>query len=70
MPPGGKRNFKTKSDAQDAHEAIRPVDVTLTPEDVKPYLAPDQYQVYRAHLGALRRFPDGGGPLPRYDRDH
>lgn len=23
-----------------------------------------------AHLGALRRFPDGGGPLPRYDRDH
>ena len=47
LAPGGKRNFKTKSDAQDAHEAIRPVDVTLTPEDVKPYLAPDQYQVYR-----------------------
>ena len=44
-----KRTWKTKSAtaAQDAHEAIRPVDVTLTPEDVKPYLAPDQYQVYR-----------------------
>ena len=24
LAPGGKRNFKTKSDAQDAHEAIRP----------------------------------------------
>ena len=47
LAPGGKRNFKTKSDAQDAHEAIRPVDVTLTPEDARPYLAPDQYQVYR-----------------------
>ena len=32
LAPGGKRRmFKTKSDAQDAHEAIRPVDVTLTP---------------------------------------
>ena len=47
LAPGRKRNFKTKSDAQDAHEAIRPVDVTLTPEDAKPFLAPDQYQVYR-----------------------
>ena len=32
LAPGGKRNFKTKSDAQDAHEAIRPVDVNITPE--------------------------------------
>ncbi len=47
LAPGGKRNFRTKSDAQDAHEAIRPVDVTLTPEDARPYLAPDQYQIYR-----------------------
>ncbi len=41
------RAFKTKSGAQDAHEAIRPVDVTLTPEEVKPYLTVEQYQVYR-----------------------
>lgn len=45
---GGKgRAFKTKTGAQDAHEAIRPVDVTLTPEDVKPYLTAEQHQVYR-----------------------
>lgn len=47
LAPGGKRHFKGKAGAQDAHEAIRPVDVTLTPEEVKPFLAPDQYQVYR-----------------------
>ncbi len=47
LAPGGKRNFKGKAGAQDAHEAIRPVDVTLAPEDVKSFLAPDQYQVYR-----------------------
>lgn len=46
--PGGKgRTFKTKSGAQDAHEAIRPVDVSITPDEVKPHLAPDQYQLYR-----------------------
>ncbi|MEG1609662.1 MAG: type I DNA topoisomerase [Bilophila sp.] len=47
LAPGGKRTFKGKAGAQDAHEAVRPIDVTLTPDDVKPYLAPDQYQVYR-----------------------
>lgn len=47
LAPGGKRDFKGKAGAQDAHEAIRPVDVALSPEDVKPYLAPDQYQLYR-----------------------
>jgi len=47
LAPGGKRDFKGKAGAQDAHEAIRPVDVTLSPEDVKPHLAPDQYQLYR-----------------------
>ena len=47
LAPGGKRNFKTKSDAQDAHEAIRPVDVNITPEMVKAALPPDQYNLYR-----------------------
>ncbi|MBR5734074.1 MAG: type I DNA topoisomerase, partial [Desulfovibrionaceae bacterium] len=48
LAPGGKgRAFKGKESAQDAHEAIRPVDVTVTPEEVKPFLAPDQYQLYR-----------------------
>ena len=47
MAPGGKgRVFKGKTSAQDAHEAIRPVDVTLTPQDVKEFLTPDQYRLY------------------------
>ena len=48
MAPGGKgRAFKGKAGAQDAHEAIRPVDVTLTPDQVKPFLTPEQYQLYK-----------------------
>jgi DNA topoisomerase-1 len=45
--PEKARHFKTKAGAQDAHEAIRPVDVFLTPEEVKPYLPRDQYSLYR-----------------------
>ncbi len=41
------RYFKSKGGAQDAHEAIRPVDVTLTPDSVKPFLTPEQYNLYR-----------------------
>ena len=33
--PGKARTYKTKAGAQDAHEAIRPSDVNLTPEKVK-----------------------------------
>jgi len=48
LAPGGKgRVYKSKSGAQDAHEAIRPVDVTVTPDEVKDIIAPDQYQLYR-----------------------
>ncbi|HEY7287022.1 MAG TPA: type I DNA topoisomerase [Vicinamibacterales bacterium] len=43
-----KPNFyKTKSDAQDAHEAIRPTSLEHDPETVKSYLTPDQYSLYR-----------------------
>jgi len=41
------RNYKSKSSSQDAHEAIRPVDVSITPEDVKDYLPKDHYMVYK-----------------------
>ncbi len=44
--PGKPRNFKSKGSAQDAHEAIRPVDVFLTPKEVQPYLSKDQFRVY------------------------
>ncbi len=37
-----------KSDTvQDAHEAIRPTDLAMTPERVRPYLSKDEYNVYR-----------------------
>src|SRR3989475_11402662 len=39
--------FKTKSDAQDAHEAIRPTSMEYDPETVRPYLTQDQYSLYR-----------------------
>ena len=39
--------FKTKSDAQDAHEAIRPTSLDHDPETVKAYLTEDQYSLYR-----------------------
>lgn len=45
--PKKARIYKAKGGAQDAHEAIRPVDVTITPEMAKPHLPPDQYNLYR-----------------------
>ncbi|MGB0037008.1 MAG: type I DNA topoisomerase [Candidatus Acidiferrales bacterium] len=39
--------FKSKKDAQDAHEAIRPTDVARTPESVKRYLEDDMYKLYQ-----------------------
>ncbi len=43
----GPRRYKSAAGAQDAHEAIRPTDVTLTPEAVRGSLTPDQYRLYR-----------------------
>jgi DNA topoisomerase-1 len=37
---------KEKGNVQDAHEAIRPVNVELTPQFVAPYLNPDLLKVY------------------------
>ncbi|MFA5644906.1 MAG: type I DNA topoisomerase [Candidatus Ratteibacteria bacterium] len=34
------------SNAQEAHEAIRPTDVTLSPNSIKEYLSADQYKLY------------------------
>ena len=46
LPPE-PRSFKTKSNAQDAHEAIRPSTPELTPERVKSSLSVDQYKLYK-----------------------
>ena len=45
--PAAPRQYKTKAGAQDAHEAIRPSDVDLTPERVKSDLTSEQYRLYR-----------------------
>ena len=45
--PDKPRYFKSRGGAQDAHEAIRPVDVRLTPDTLKSRLSPEQYQLYR-----------------------
>ncbi len=39
--------FKTKSGAQDAHEAIRPTQVHLDPERIRTSLTPEQYKLYK-----------------------
>ena len=49
--PGQPRRFKTKAGAQDAHEAIRPTDVNLTPERVRKDLTQEQYRLYRLIWG-------------------
>ena len=45
--PERPRYFKTKSGAQDAHEAIRPTSVSFTPESVKDALTAEQYKLYK-----------------------
>ena len=41
------RIFKNKNKSQDAHEAIRPTYIEKRPDDIKPYLTKDQYNIYR-----------------------
>lgn len=42
-----KPNFySSRKGAQDAHEAIRPTSVFLTPDSVKEYLSPEQFRLY------------------------
>lgn len=45
--PEKPRVFKSKSNAQDAHEAIRPSTIDLTPQRVKSSLSSDQYRLYK-----------------------
>ena len=45
--PAQTRHYKAKANAQDAHEAIRPSNVALTPEQVKGDLTGEQYRLYK-----------------------
>jgi DNA topoisomerase-1 len=44
--PGQAKFYASKKNAQQAHEAIRPTDVDLTPDDIKPFLTDEQYKLY------------------------
>ncbi len=44
--PDKPRHYASKKGAQEAHEAVRPTDVTYTPERVKSSLSADQYKLY------------------------
>ena len=44
--PDKPRYFKSRNNAQDGHEAIRPTMVELTPERVKGSLTADQFKIY------------------------
>lgn len=45
--PKSPRVFKSSANSQDAHEAIRPTNVNLTPDSVKSSLTADQYKIYK-----------------------
>jgi DNA topoisomerase I len=45
--PASPNTYKSKKDAQDAHEAIRPTSVLRTPESVEKFLQEDELKLYR-----------------------
>jgi len=45
--PAQANTFKSKKNTQDAHEAIRPTSLELTPESVRKHLKDDQFKLYR-----------------------
>jgi DNA topoisomerase-1 len=45
--PASPNIYKSKKDAQDAHEAVRPTSAMRTPDEMAPFLAEDQLKLYR-----------------------
>ena len=45
--PDKPKVYKTKKGAQDAHEAMRPSNPALVPENIKKSLTPDQFKLYK-----------------------
>jgi DNA topoisomerase-1 len=45
--PATANEYKGKKDAQDAHEAIRPTNVSFTPESIRRHLSEEQFRLYR-----------------------
>ncbi len=45
--PSTPNKYKLKKNAQDAHEAIRPTDPSITPDSLKGKITTDQYKLYK-----------------------
>lgn len=45
--PASPRVYKSKKNSQDAHEAVRPSNPDLAPDDIRQNLSPDQYKLYK-----------------------
>ncbi len=45
--PAAPNVYKSKKQAQEAHEAIRPTSVARRPDEIKKYLGEDEYKVYK-----------------------
>lgn len=45
--PAQTRVYKTRDNAQDAHEAIRPADIKIEPDAIKKFLSAGQYKLYK-----------------------
>ena len=45
--PAKQNDYKSKKDAQDAHEAIRPTHVSFTPDSIRKNLSEEQYKLYK-----------------------
>ncbi len=47
LVPRTKRAYKSNASAQDAHEAIRPSNVSIEPKKIRKLLSTDQYRIYK-----------------------
>jgi DNA topoisomerase-1 len=45
--PAKENVYKSKKDAQEAHEAIRPTSISFVPDEVRKYLSDEQYRLYK-----------------------
>ena len=45
--PATENVYKSKKEAQDAHEAIRPTSIGFVPDEVRKYLSDEQYRLYK-----------------------
>lgn len=45
--PTSAQVYSKKGAAQDAHEAIRPIDIAVTPDEIKPFVSSDIFKLYQ-----------------------